>query len=276
MVTAAHWAAYLRLSPPWTPLSHPCDKMGTMTEDPDFRSDKSESVEGRGNAGARWDAYHLHLDEAVLAEAFPSPTPRVEDYDELVRDDIAAAAVEDSELIGFWVAWHLAGGFHALESGGWHRVNDLPQGPPLPFPLRRPPRRVRLPLDHPRPREGLGCRYRQPHRVRTAATTPTDLPVSHPGARPDQLVANSPVGPLRELASGVDALYLSGRAELPKRFLARLEDCRTWAAEAGDPLRARSANSSSASPPMAGASTASASTTRWPASASPPAATSRP
>ena len=37
---------------------------------------------------------------------------------------------------------------------------------------------------------------------------------------------------LRELTSGVDALYLSGRAELPKRFVARLEDCRAWAAEA--------------------------------------------
>jgi hypothetical protein len=40
---------------------------------------------------------------------------------------------------------------------------------------------------------------------------------------------------LRELASGVDALYLSGRAELPKRLLARLEDCRAWAAEARRP-----------------------------------------
>ena len=40
---------------------------------------------------------------------------------------------------------------------------------------------------------------------------------------------------MRELASGVDALYLSGRAELPKRFLARLEDCRAWACEAKRP-----------------------------------------
>ena len=53
----------------------------------------------------------------------------------------------------------------------------------------------------------------------------------------DQLVANMqlPDPRLRELASGVDALYLSGRAELPKRFLARLEDCRAWAAEAKRP-----------------------------------------
>lgn len=33
-------------------------------------------------------------------------------------------------------------------------------------------------------------------------------------------------GPLIELASGIDALYLSGRAELPADFLARLEDQR--------------------------------------------------
>ena len=53
----------------------------------------------------------------------------------------------------------------------------------------------------------------------------------------DQLVANMQLQEprLRELASGVDALYLSGRAELPKRFLARLEDCRAWAAEAKRP-----------------------------------------
>src|SRR5271157_127745 len=53
----------------------------------------------------------------------------------------------------------------------------------------------------------------------------------------ERLVANTHLSKtrLRELASGVDALYLSGRAELPKRFLARLEDCRTWAAEAKRP-----------------------------------------
>ncbi|HEY1445903.1 MAG TPA: hypothetical protein VGF51_13505 [Acidimicrobiales bacterium] len=51
----------------------------------------------------------------------------------------------------------------------------------------------------------------------------------------DYIVANSPVESLRELASGVDALYLSGRAEVPKRFLERLEDCRGWAGEAKRP-----------------------------------------
>jgi hypothetical protein len=37
--------------------------------------------------------------------------------------------------------------------------------------------------------------------------------------------------PIRELASGVDALYLSARADLPAPFLAHLEYCREWAVE---------------------------------------------
>jgi hypothetical protein len=57
----------------------------------------------------------------------------------------------------------------------------------------------------------------------------------HLAPTPDPLVANTPLHGLSELASGIDALYLSGRAELSKRFLARLEDCRTWAGEAKRP-----------------------------------------
>jgi hypothetical protein len=93
-----------------------------MTEGPDFRSDKSDSVEGDRRAAARWDSYHLNLDDEVLAEAFSSSGQSAEDYPDFVRDDIAADAMEESELIGFWVAWHLAGGFAALEAGGWHRA----------------------------------------------------------------------------------------------------------------------------------------------------------
>lgn len=52
-------------------------------------------------------------------------------------------------------------------------------------------------------------------------------------SRSDRLVANSPVGGPCELASGVDALYLSGRLVLAEPFLARLEAGRTWAAELG-------------------------------------------
>jgi len=39
-----------------------------------------------------------------------------------VLDDIAEQALQESELIGFWVAWYLAGGFANLERGGWHRA----------------------------------------------------------------------------------------------------------------------------------------------------------
>jgi len=94
-----------------------------MTDEPDFRADKSESVEGGGRAAGRLRAYLDTLNEETLAEAFPMQALEPEEnYDDLVRDDIAADAVEQSELIGFWVTWHMAGGFAALEAGGWHRA----------------------------------------------------------------------------------------------------------------------------------------------------------
>ncbi|HUI05063.1 MAG TPA: hypothetical protein VLZ77_16100, partial [Acidimicrobiales bacterium] len=92
-----------------------------MTDQPDFRTDKSDSVEGGGKAAARWYAYHGALDEDVVAEAFPMQALD-KHYPDFVRDDIAEDAMEQSELIGFWVAWHMAGGFAALEEGGWHRA----------------------------------------------------------------------------------------------------------------------------------------------------------
>jgi hypothetical protein len=52
---------------------------------------------------------------------------------------------------------------------------------------------------------------------------------AHPSAR---LVANTQLpGELRELASGIDALYLSARGDLPADFVAYLETCRNWATE---------------------------------------------
>jgi hypothetical protein len=93
-----------------------------MPVDPDFRTDKSESTEGRGAAAGRWGGFHHALSEEVVAEAFSSPSQSNEDLDPDIRDDIAADALERSELIGFWVAWHLAGGFANLERGGWHRA----------------------------------------------------------------------------------------------------------------------------------------------------------
>jgi hypothetical protein len=93
-----------------------------MPGSPDFRSDKSESTEGGRVAVARWAGYHHRLDEDVVAQAFSTPAHSMEDLDPAIRDEIAADALERSELIGFWVAWHLAGGFDNLERGGWHRA----------------------------------------------------------------------------------------------------------------------------------------------------------
>ncbi|HVC15305.1 MAG TPA: hypothetical protein VND62_10655 [Acidimicrobiales bacterium] len=89
---------------------------------PDYRQEKSESAEGSGRAASRWTAFHSRLDEDVLAEAFPGRGYEAEELTDTVREDIAHAALEESELIGFWVAWHLAGGFANLERGGWHRA----------------------------------------------------------------------------------------------------------------------------------------------------------
>jgi hypothetical protein len=93
-----------------------------MTDVPDFRGDKSDTTEGRRVAAGRWSSFHYRLDEDVVAEAFPAPSQSMEELPAAIRDDIASDAVERSELIGFWVAWHLAGGFANLERGGWHRA----------------------------------------------------------------------------------------------------------------------------------------------------------
>jgi hypothetical protein len=93
-----------------------------MAEAPDFRSDKSETTEGGRVAVARWAGYHHDLDEDVVAQAFSTTNQSIEDLNEEIREEMAADALERSELIGFWVAWHLAGGFDNLERGGWHRA----------------------------------------------------------------------------------------------------------------------------------------------------------
>jgi len=121
MAKAARWAAYLRFCLLHKGLSQPCDILPAMTEAVDFRSDKSESAEGGRVAVNRWAGYHHNLDEDVIAEAFSTPARSMEDFDPEIRDAIAEDALERSELIGFWVAWHLAGGFDNLERGGWHR-----------------------------------------------------------------------------------------------------------------------------------------------------------
>jgi hypothetical protein len=94
-----------------------------MTEAPDFRSDPSESPEGRGIAHGRRTTFWRSVPEKTLAAlSAESPYLSIEEWPAFVRDTAAEAVVEDAELIGFWVSWHRAGGFQALEAGGWHRA----------------------------------------------------------------------------------------------------------------------------------------------------------
>ena len=74
----------------------------------DFRSDAMDSREGRGRARAAWDSYQQTVGEALL----PLLRPAIERF----------AASQGVDLLGFWLAWHLQGGFEGLERLGMHRA----------------------------------------------------------------------------------------------------------------------------------------------------------
>ena len=96
-----------------------------MVEAPDYRSDRSESPEGGGIALGRSTAFWNSLPEKVrdsVSNEIDIPVSTIEDYPGFVRDQVTSTVVEDAELIGFWIAWHKAGGFGGLEAAGWHRA----------------------------------------------------------------------------------------------------------------------------------------------------------
>ena len=69
----------------------------------DFRSQPMESAEGRGLARKAWDGYVRTIDTAVQPFA------------------AAYAKKASIDLLGFYVAWHLYGGFEGLhETLGMH------------------------------------------------------------------------------------------------------------------------------------------------------------
>ena len=73
----------------------------------DFRSDRMPSPEGKGIARRAWEAYA----DAVNKAARPAVQP-------IARKIGAARAVD---LLGFWLAWHLEGGFEGLHRSGMSR-----------------------------------------------------------------------------------------------------------------------------------------------------------
>jgi hypothetical protein len=96
----------------------------------DYRSDKMDSIEGSGRARAEWLAF---------AQSFPRRTAPVIEHMPQIRlfpqgkssagqagqkpsETKVVDAKEECELLGFWLMWHLAGGFRRLEEWGWHRA----------------------------------------------------------------------------------------------------------------------------------------------------------
>lgn len=89
-----------------------------MIESVDFRSDPSDSPEGKGMARAAWGAWPKTVNWA------PEP---------VVKPVVTGVARKQViELIGFWVAWRLYGGFEGLvehvgmhPSTVWRKVNKF-------------------------------------------------------------------------------------------------------------------------------------------------------
>ena len=83
-----------------------------MTNEPDFRSDRSETNEGKGNARRVWDAYVRTVNRALGPTLHPVVQP--------AAAGVARTMVAD--LIGFWTIWHLHGGFEGVEKFGYSRA----------------------------------------------------------------------------------------------------------------------------------------------------------
>lgn len=96
-----------------------CDSMND--DQKDFRSDRMESAEGKGIARRAWEAYARTVRGAPGYEAYARSVNRAAGpvTDPLVRR-VAASTVVD--LIGFWLVWHLDGGFEGLLALGWNRA----------------------------------------------------------------------------------------------------------------------------------------------------------
>lgn len=74
--------------------------------DDDLRKNRSESAEGKGRARRAWDAYAEAVNRLLL--------PR------WVDDSLRQLSLKWTEdMLGFWLAWHIYGGFEGLRRAGW-------------------------------------------------------------------------------------------------------------------------------------------------------------
>ncbi len=70
------------------------------------------SAEGEGRARQIWKGYRKAIDKTVMPVVAPLVQPGTQ----------ALARRWLSELVGFWVLWHLYGGFEGLEALGMHQA----------------------------------------------------------------------------------------------------------------------------------------------------------
>ena len=71
-----------------------------------------ETPEGKGIARRAWDKYAAAVNKTVGKPLVP-----------ILRPAAAPVAREwVADLVGFWVLWHLYGGFEGLERYGFHRA----------------------------------------------------------------------------------------------------------------------------------------------------------
>jgi hypothetical protein len=79
--------------------------------DSDFRSDPMDSPEGEGIARRAWKGYVKAVDRHT--------PPAVLQAMNSAFEPLGSQVVED--MIGFWVMWHLYGGFEGLQEFGMHK-----------------------------------------------------------------------------------------------------------------------------------------------------------
>jgi hypothetical protein len=70
-----------------------------------------ETPEGKGIAKRAWEAYAGVIQKTIYRPLAPFLDP--------MNESLSCQVVED--LLGFWVMWHLYGGFEGLERFGMHR-----------------------------------------------------------------------------------------------------------------------------------------------------------
>jgi hypothetical protein len=75
---------------------------------PDFRADRMESPEGQGIARRAWQGYADSVNKVTAPALGP-----------LIR---RVAAKQAADLLGFWLVWHLEGGFEGLRRNGMSRA----------------------------------------------------------------------------------------------------------------------------------------------------------